>query len=76
MDNFARQLEAAAAFVDELELPDEELELELSDLVESDFFSVEPDELEESDELDEPDDSELFAEPLDEVLAASRLSVR
>ena len=76
MDNFARQLEAAAALVDELELSDDELELELSDLVESDFFSVEPDELDESDELDEPDDSELFAEPLDEVLATSRLSVR
>ena len=74
MDNFRRQLEAAAAEADELELLDEELEL--SDLAESDFFSVEPAELDESDELDEPEDSELFAEPLDELLAASRLSVR
>ena len=71
MDNFRRQLEAAAAEADELELLDEELEL--SDLAESDFFSVEPAELDESDELE---DSELFAEPLDELLAASRLSVR
>ncbi len=73
MDNFSGQLEAAAAEADELELLDDELELELSDLAESDFFSVEPAELDESDELD---DSELFAEPLDELLAASRLSVR
>lgn len=74
MDNSARQLEAAAALVDELELLDDEDELELSDLPESDFFSVEPDELDES---DEPEDSEeLFDAPLDEVLAASRLSVR
>ena len=73
MDNFRRQLEAAAAEADELELLEEELELELSDLAESDFFSVEPAELDESDELE---DSELFAEPLDELLAASRLSVR
>jgi hypothetical protein len=59
--------------VDVLELLDDELELELSDLPESGFFSVEPDELDES---DEPEDSELFDEPLDELLAASRLSVR
>ncbi len=76
MDNFSGQPEAAAAEADELELLDEELELELSDFAESDFFSVDPEELDESDELDEPEDSELFEEPLDELLAASRLSVR
>ncbi|OBA86338.1 hypothetical protein A5662_02870 [Mycobacteriaceae bacterium 1482268.1] len=65
----AGQLEAAAAAVDELELladEVEELELELSDLPDSDFVS----------ELDEVDDSALFDEPFDELLAASRLSVR
>lgn len=70
MDNFARQLEAAAAAVDELELLDDELdelELELSDLPASDFFS---------DEVDVLDDSEPVEDPLDAVLAASRLSVR
>lgn len=70
MDNFARQLEAAAAAVDELELFDDELdelELELSDLPASDFFS---------DEVDVLDDSEPVEDPLDAVLAASRLSVR
>jgi hypothetical protein len=67
VDNYAGQ-EAAAAAVDELALLEEELELELSDLVESDFFS----EL-----LDDDDDSdELFEEPLDELLEDSRLSVR
>ena len=65
VDNFARQLEAAAAAVDELELLDDELEL--SDLPASDFFS---------DEVDMLDDSEPFEDPLDAVLAASRLSVR
>jgi hypothetical protein len=68
------QLEAAAALVEELELLSDfdELELELSDFDESDFFSVEPD-----DESDELEDSELlFDEPLDALLAASRLSVR
>lgn len=59
--------------VDELEVLDEELEVELSDLAESDFFSVEPDEVDDS---DEPEDPELFDAPLDELLAASRLSVR
>jgi hypothetical protein len=62
-----RQLEAAAAGAEELELLDDELELELSDLPGSDFVS---------DELDELDDSELFEEPLEELLEASRLSVR
>ena len=62
-----RQLEAAAAGADELELLDDELELELSDLPESDFFS---------DELDELEDSALFEEPLDELLEVSRLSLR
>lgn len=70
MDNFGGQLEAAAAGADELELLDDELELELSDFEESDFFS------DELDELDELDDSELLDEPLDELFAASRLSVR
>lgn len=71
VDNSARQFETAAAGAEELELlSDEELalaEVELSDLVASDFFSV---------ELDELTDSELFAEPLAVLLAASRLSVR
>ena len=61
------QLEAAAGVVEELELLEEELELELSDLVVSDFFSD-----------GVADGSVLFEEPLDddELLAASRLSVR
>jgi hypothetical protein len=70
VDNFARQLEAAAAAVEELELLDDsldEVELELSDLPASDFFS---------DEVDALDDSEPVEDPLDAVLAASRLSVR
>jgi len=67
VDNFAGQLAAAAAAVDELELLEEELELELSDLVESDFFSEVLD--------DEEDSDELFEEPLDELLEDSRLSV-
>ena len=69
MDNSATQLEAAAAGAEvvELELPEFELELELSDLPESDFFSDEP---EVSELLEEPD------EPLDVLLADSRLSVR
>lgn len=64
------QLDAAAAVVDdELELELSDFELELSDF-DSDFFSVEPD-------VDELEDSELlFDEPLDELLAASRLSLR
>jgi hypothetical protein len=61
--------------VDELVLLDDELALELSDLVESDFLSVDPDELEESDEL-EAADSVLFEEPFEALLAASRLSLR
>lgn len=67
MDNFAGQLDAAAAGA-EVELPELELELELSDVLESDFFS------DFSDVLDE--DSELFAEPFVVLLADSRLSVR
>lgn len=68
VDNYGCQLEAAAAGAGELELlDDDELELLLSDLVESDFFSDEPDEV---------DGSELFDEPLDELFEASRLSVR
>ena len=70
VDNFARQLEAAAAAVDELELLDDELdelELELSDVPASDVFS---------DEVGVLDDSEPVEDPLDAVLAASRLSVR
>jgi hypothetical protein len=71
VDNLGCQLDAAAGVEDVEPLDDElEPELELSDLAESDFFSDEPD------ELDALDDSELFAEPLDEALAASRLSVR
>ena len=70
MDNSGYQLDAAVAGAEDLEPLDDELELELSDLPESDFFSDEPD------ELDVLDDSELFEEPLDEALAASRLSVR
>jgi hypothetical protein len=62
------QLDAAAAAVDELELLsdfDDEVD-PLSDFVESDFFSD-----------DELDDSELLDdEPFDELLDASRLSVR
>ena len=67
MDNCPDQLEAAAGAVEELELLEDELELELSDLVESDFFS----EL-----LDDEDSDEPFEEPLDVRLADSRLSVR
>jgi hypothetical protein len=75
VDNFARQLEAAAADVDELVLVDDELELELSDLVDSDFLSADGDELEESDEPDAAD-SVLLEEPFEALLAASRLSLR
>jgi hypothetical protein len=74
VDNRVGQLEAAAAFVEELELLSDfdELEPEVSDFADSDFFSVELD-----DESDELEDSELlFDEPLDALLAASRLSVR
>jgi hypothetical protein len=60
--------------VEELELLSDFVELgpEVSDFADSDFFSVELD-----DESDELEDSELlFDEPLDALLAASRLSVR
>jgi hypothetical protein len=63
VDNFAGQLDAAAG----VELLELELELEPSDLADSDFFS---------DALEDSEDSELFAEPLVVVLADSRLSVR
>jgi hypothetical protein len=74
VDNFGYELAAAgAALLDELELdPFDELELEELD-------DVELDESEEDDD-DEPADSLLFADPLDEAVlalfAASRLSVR
>jgi hypothetical protein len=63
------QLDAAAFAVDELELLSafDEPEPELSDFEESDFFS---------DELDDESSDLLFADPLDELVAASRLSVR
>jgi hypothetical protein len=74
VDNFGYELAAAgAALLDELELdPFDELELEELD-------DVELDESEEDE--DEPEDSLLFAEPLEEeavlaLFAASRLSVR
>jgi hypothetical protein len=71
VDNCQLDAAAAGAELDELE-PDVELELlpdSLDELVEL--------ELEESaDEDVEPADSELFAEPLLVLLAASRLSVR
>ncbi|OBC05379.1 hypothetical protein A5784_11115 [Mycobacterium sp. 852013-50091_SCH5140682] len=62
MDNSAGQLDAAAAGA-ELELLDELLEL-LEDDAEDEAFS------------DELELSELLAEPLDELLPESRLSVR
>jgi len=60
VDNSAGQLDAAAAGAELVEL-----ELEPSDEVELDFSDFE-----------EPVDSELVAEPLAELLADSRLSVR
>ena len=79
--NRAGQLDAAAAGAELLELelePLDEVELDLSDDDVSDDFSDDfSDELGDDDELV---DSELLAEPLDEllavVLAASRLSLR
>lgn len=72
VDNPAGQLDAAAAGAELVEL---ELELEPSDEVELDFSD--DDELGDDEELV---DSELLAEPLDELLAAvladSRLSLR
>lgn len=62
MDNSADQLDAAAAGA-ELELLDELLEL-LEDDADDEAFS------------DELELSELLAEPLDELLPDSRLSVR
>lgn len=70
VDNSPRQLEAAAAGAELVELePLDELELDLSD----DDFS--DDDLSDEDEL-EVVDSELLLEPLIVLLAASRLSVR
>lgn len=70
VDNSPRQLEAAAAGAELVELePLDELELDLSD----DDFS--DDDLSDEDEL-EVLDSELLLEPLIVLLAASRLSVR
>lgn len=69
VDNSPRQLEAAAAGAELVELePLDELELDLSD----DDFS---EDLSDEDEL-EVVDSELLLEPLIVLLAASRLSVR
>lgn len=71
MDNCQLDAAAAGAELDELE-PDVELELLPESL-------DEPDELELEESLDEdaePVESELFAEPLLVLLAASRLSVR
>lgn len=70
VDNSPRQLEAAAAGAELVELePLDELEPDLSD----DDFS--DDDLSDEDEL-EVVDSELLLEPLIVLLAASRLSVR
>jgi hypothetical protein len=69
VDNSPRQLEAAAAGAELVELEPFELELDLSD----DDFS--DDDLSDEDEL-EVVDSELLLEPLIVLLAASRLSVR
>lgn len=70
MDNSKRQLEAAAAGAELVELePLDELELDLSDDDLSDEDVSDEDELEVA-------DSELLPEPLIVLLAASRLSVR
>ncbi|OBF96432.1 Uncharacterised protein [Mycolicibacterium flavescens] len=71
MDNFERQLDAAAAAGE----PDElEEVLEVLELAESDvFFSV--DEVFSDEELDSEELDPLL-EPFDELLADSRLSVR
>ena len=70
MDNCADQLEAAAAAVEELGLLSDLAELEpLSDFEESAFFSEEP-------EVELEDSELLVADPFEELLAASRLSVR
>jgi hypothetical protein len=66
VDNSAAQLDAAAAGAELVEP-----ELEPFDDVELDFSDDE-----EPDDDDEPVDSELVVEPLDELLAASRLSLR
>lgn len=72
MDNFERQLDAAAA-AGEPDEPEElldGLELAVSDdfLSDDDFFSDE--------ELDSEELDPLLLEPFDELLADSRLSVR
>lgn len=75
VDNSPRQLEAAAAGAELVELePLDELEPDLSDddFSDDDFSD---DDLSDEDEL-EVVDSELLLEPLIVLLAASRLSVR
>jgi hypothetical protein len=68
VDNSARQLDAAAAGAELVELePLDEAELDFSDDEDD-----EDEELVDSEPLDEP----LDDEPLDELLAASRLSLR
>ena len=75
VDNSRCQLEAAAAGAELVELePLDELELDLSDDDLSDD-DLSEDDLSEDDEL-EVVDSELLLEPLIELLADSRLSVR
>jgi hypothetical protein len=71
-NNPAGQLDAAAAGA-------EGVELESPDEVELDFSDVDFSDVDFSDDFsddDEPFDSELAAEPLDELLADSRLSLR
>ncbi|KUI09249.1 hypothetical protein AU192_17690 [Mycobacterium lehmannii] len=71
MDNFERQLDAAAAAG---ELDEPEKLLEVLELPESDdFFS--DDEVFSDEELDSEEPDPLL-EPFDELLADSRLSVR
>ena len=76
MDNCQLDAAAAGAELDELE-PDVELELLPESLDELDELELEESVDEDVEPADpEPADSELFAEPLLALLAASRLSVR